>query len=122
MTIESVENIAPEISCSTCIAACCRAGAALQLTHDEVYRNKQKMELHQVYKERKYPQEVPVPVEKFDSSGRHRAIVKMHIPARYGLYVLTNDCGNLTEDNQCGVYEERPRACRDYEVGSTACL
>lgn len=116
------ETSPEEISCQNCVAACCRAGAALVLSRDEVYRNKRKMALHRLYKEQKYPQSVPIPMETFSSTGvRQKEIVSMPIPADYGLYILLEDCGNLTEDGRCAVYEDRPRACRDYEVGATAC-
>ena len=38
-----------------------------------------------------------------------------------GLFVIVGDCGNLGPNKECMDYENRPRICRDFEVGSTAC-
>lgn len=81
------------------------------------------MALKPMYKERDYTQKVPILQEYTDANGQRRPRpVMMRLPAFYGLYILTEDCGNLTEDNKCGVYEKRPEACRDYEMGSQDCL
>ena len=31
-------------------------------------------------------------------------------------------CLELTRDGRCGIYEDRPRVCRDYEPGNDDCL
>jgi Fe-S-cluster containining protein len=38
-----------------------------------------------------------------------------------GLFEVRGNCGFLQPDGSCGNYDERPRACRAFSVGSTAC-
>lgn len=42
-----------------------------------------------------------------------------------GRYALIGSCKNLEKDENgleyCGVYEDRPQVCRDFEVGSPKC-
>lgn len=112
-----------EVSCETCVAACCRAGASMPLEKDEAYRNRRTMSLGTLARERKYPQLFAIAAEVIDEEGkRAKQMQPMRIPANYGFYLLLEDCGNLTEDNKCGVYDRRPGACAQYEVGSQACL
>ncbi len=112
-----------EISCTNCVAACCRASTSMMLEHDEAYRNRRSMSLGTLVKERNRPQLVGVPVEIIDADGRRgREVRPMRLPPKTGFYLLLEDCGNLTEDNMCGVYEERPNACANYQVGSQECL
>lgn len=39
-----------------------------------------------------------------------------------GLTVFTQPCRNLTSDGLCGIYEERPQACRDFKLGGKDCF
>ena len=39
-----------------------------------------------------------------------------------GYYGLVGRCGNLTEDNECGDYENRPQVCVDYPEGTLGCV
>jgi len=113
------------VACQNCVGACCRAGAALQMTEHEAYMNKREMALERVVKARKYTQTVIFDAEGFDESGRRIPVkTPMVIGLDYGLYLLTEDCGHLTEDNRCGIYDSpnRPRVCGEYEVGAAACL
>ena len=119
---ESLEII--DVSCENCVGACCRAGI-LQLTEREAYMNRRKMNLVRQVKARRYPQQVIVQAEGFNDEGERIPIpTPMTIGRDYGLYLLPEDCGHLTDDNKCGVYGERtrPRACLNYEVGGSACL
>ena len=112
------------ISCENCIAACCRAGASLAMTQDEVYRNRRNMNLEIVVKPKRYAQAVNLPAEQVDKVTGARVKVPERIPVKsnYGFYLLLSDCGNLTPDSRCAVYDQRPQACREYELGSEACL
>ncbi len=38
-----------------------------------------------------------------------------------GLFAMDGQCGNLGDDGRCIDYENRPRICRDFEIGNTAC-
>ena len=39
-----------------------------------------------------------------------------------GLYRMNGDCAFLTTDGLCAEYEDRPYICRNFPVGSAACL
>ena len=123
MSLESPDIALPKVSCDNCIGACCRAGSGLTLTHDEAYRNRRQMDLRAVVKPKPMPQVMTIQSEHIDESGRRVPVpTQIRLPHYYGFYILQADCGHLTEDNRCDIYETRPRACREYEVGSTACL
>ena len=47
---------------------------------------------------------------------------EVQIPPGYGLYELKTGCANLGDDNRCSIYPFRPGCCRDFSVGSPACL
>jgi len=37
-------------------------------------------------------------------------------------YLLEDNCGNLDPDTgECGIYDERPQACREFVLGGFAC-
>lgn len=113
------------VSCQNCVGACCKAGTAIQLTEREAYENKRKMSLERIVKARRYPQQIVIQAEGFDESGKRIPVpTPMTITRDHGLYSLMEDCGHLTPDNKCEIYDspQRPQACRNYEVGSTACL
>lgn len=110
-------------SCNNCVGACCRAGTAIELTEREAYENRHQMTLSRLVEARRRQQQVIIQAEGFDADGRRVAVpTLMRISRDHGLYALTEDCGHLTDDNRCGIYENRPQACRNYEVGSAACL
>ena len=118
-----------DVSCETCPAACCKAGSNLVLSLHEHERNRRVMKLQVVAKPRSYPQVIRGQAFTLGSDGKHylRPSPGVTVPAHYGFYVLIEDCGNL-EDPQpdrvsrpCKIYEDRPAACRSYEVGSQAC-
>ncbi len=48
------------------------------------------------------------------------------LAANYGRYMLLGACKYLVTDEngweRCGVYDERPQVCRDFEMGSPKCL
>lgn len=39
-----------------------------------------------------------------------------------GLYTILGRCGLLDENNRCTTYDDRPRVCHSFEVGSDACV
>lgn len=45
------------------------------------------------------------------------------IPDEKGTYVvgMKGSCPNLLPDGACGVYEQRPNACRNFEVDAESC-
>lgn len=47
------------------------------------------------------------------------------LEAGYGRFMLTEPCANLKTDmlgrTICAIYDERPRACEDFEAGSESC-
>lgn len=46
------------------------------------------------------------------------------IPAKMEVSILTEDCGNLTSDARCAIYDapHRPQACPELIPGSEACM
>ena len=38
-----------------------------------------------------------------------------------GVHVMIGQCGNLAPDGLCSDYENRPKVCREFVMGSTAC-
>lgn len=125
MSIESIpQSDEPvEISCDNCVGACCKAAATLILNKDETYRHRRAMTTKVLLRPKDYPQQYPIDQEVLDKSGnRGKQRVMMPVPRNYGLHILLTDCGNLTDDYRCGVYEDRPGACVNYEVGSEPCL
>ena len=120
---ESLDVI--NVSCGNCVGACCRRGTAIQPTDREAYNNKRKMMLERVVKSKKFRQAVQIRAEGFTDSGELVPVpTVMSIGAGYGLYLMQEDCGHLTPENECGIWgsPQRPRACENYEVGSEACL
>lgn len=94
-------------------------------TKDEVYQNRRKMHLTRLAKPRNYDQAFLIEAEGRDENGNPYPIpTTIRVQKNYGLYVLDQDCGHLTEDNQCAIYEDRsrPKACATVEVGSEICL
>jgi uncharacterized protein (TIGR03083 family) len=61
-------------------------------------------------------------VEDKARPGHAKSGPGLRIPAGFGLYELQSGCANLTDDNLCSIYSERPMCCRDFEMGSPACL
>jgi uncharacterized protein (TIGR03083 family) len=47
---------------------------------------------------------------------------QLELPAGHGLFELVSGCANLMADNRCSIYTTRPNCCRDFAVGSPACL
>jgi hypothetical protein len=115
----------PEISCESCIGACCRKHTMIVMSREEVKNNQRKMRLKKVAGILPFDQSYLMEAEGRDEAGRAIPIpTVLNVPAGYGAYILTADCGNLTADNQCVIYDspERPAACAALKVGDEQCL
>lgn len=123
MSKEHGEVEVPEISCSNCRAACCRAGAALILDSSEYQIHRAAMGLRTVVKPARTAQKAVIKSEGIDENGdKYPKRAVMDIPPGAGFFVMTQDCGRLDSNYSCTVYEKRPRACANYEVGSVECI
>ena len=65
--------------------------------------------------------------ERFEGGGRHDLLKTPFAKKRPdGKVVLTllagGRCHHLADDNRCGIYELRPRACSEFPMGSECCL
>ena len=119
------------VSCESCAAACCVANTAMPLISAEVqFMEQSGTRLFEV---------VPaIPdvnwsktVEDWDDEGDRtvQEFIKCSrvLEAGYGLYILKANCANLVERDgwlQCSAYDnpDRPRICREFQVGSISCL
>ena len=120
------------VSCDACVAACCRAGSSIMLSDTERQRHRRRMNLQTLVKLRPYRQTVEVTNNQVDDgSAQIRAVPgTLSVPAHRGFYVFLSDCQYLQrpaddengENKTCSIYESRPEACKNYEVGSSACL
>jgi Fe-S-cluster containining protein len=119
-----------EVSCDNCVAACCRAGQSIMLNALEYQQHRRAMTLKRLLKAESHRQEVAVDMWRVDEKGKQVAAPgSLSIPPHHGFYVFLTDCGNLgpcsqegAENRRCGVYDDRPGACRRFEMGSEACL
>ncbi len=119
---DAPEPASEEISCETCVAACCRAGMTFMLSETEVSIHRRQMRLKSILKPRDYAQRFPVDAQRLDANGNIKKVrTNLPIPKRTGFYILLTDCGNIAEDNSCANYENRPQSCRTYEIGSEEC-
>lgn len=116
-------DVPAEISCETCVAACCRAPKFMPMTQEEFDRHAPKMDLLKVRSPAVYGQRVRVGDSKaVILEDEKDAALTVSVPAGFGLFILQSGCSNLTDDHRCSIYEERPTCCRTFELGSTACL
>lgn len=102
-----------EVSCETCVAACCRAPIDMMLTKKEFKQHRGPMDLLEIVK--------PQPVEHRVRLTENRD-KEVTLPPNYGLFELQSGCGNLTDDHRCSIYRKRPQCCRELAVGSPECL
>lgn len=126
-----------EISCRNCESACCKPSIAapyiLQLTDKELaFMEASGNKLVAVVDPVKYERDdAPYPTTVWlNKSGDVELATEddetWHLPAGFGRYIMIGACGYLTTDinnhEQCSVYIQRPQACRDFQVGSLACM
>ncbi len=105
----------PIVSCMDCTGECCRAGIGISLTPSERFRHGAKMQLTVKVEPVDYDREIP-PLSSEEPAQL--------IPAAVGIYEFDKDCGYLTPDSKCTIYESptKPLACDTLEPGSIACL
>ncbi len=105
------------VACHNCVAACCRAGTNMPLSTEERRANLLKFRTETITP--------PAQVDRIFPSFSPEEPARM-IPAGWGVFRLVQDCGNLTSENMCRVYDQespvRPGVCESFEVGSVACL
>jgi Fe-S-cluster containining protein len=123
-------NMAGE-TCSNCNAACCKGPLILSLTQDErEVMLAAKTELVTIVEPAShdqpnalYPAHEPDP----DRPGEFRlSSTSEPLAAGYGRYIMSGKCGNLAVTafgmEYCKVYEDRPKVCRDFQMGAPACI
>lgn len=103
------------VSCDRCTGACCRAGTAIGLTQIERFNHAAKLSLKAIV--------APEPFDRWLDPLSSLEDPRL-IPAGLGIYEMQQDCGYLTEDSQCAIYDDpnRPQACASMEVESISCL
>lgn len=125
-----------EIACTNCVAACCKGDPLLvmQLTKEELsFMARSGNQFQKIESPKPYDRDdVRYPIGARINPGR-RTLNFMYkasseyepLPANYGRYALIGACKYLaTDDNgweYCSVYDERPGACQDFEMGGEKC-
>jgi Fe-S-cluster containining protein len=123
-----------EINCGNCTSACCRGNMVVQLTNDEVsFMLRGGNRFLTVAQSADHDREevlYPVGHETDAETGKIKFLAlkgNEYEPLAKGLgrYILKNDCTYLEYDQDgntyCGVYEDRPALCRDFEMGGAKC-
>jgi uncharacterized protein (TIGR03083 family) len=106
-----------EVSCETCTALCCHAPINMIMTKQEYKRHRRTMDLQVIAEPRAYRQRVG-----YEGGSNSAGESGLEVPAGHGLFELVSGCANLTPSNRCSIYSTRPGCCRDFAVGSAACL
>lgn len=93
------------ISCDSCLGACCR-----DMRMDLTPKEKELLESGGT----RFTQPLPEPDEPLPDEG-------------YDVYKMEGACGWLQKNPEgnnfiCGMYDIRPSVCKDFEVGSLACI
>jgi Fe-S-cluster containining protein len=129
----------PEISCGDCIGLCCQ-DVRLVLSADEA----DQLEAAGTQLTPLLPANGPTGSEHaFDWSTQTNQLIRLgsaeqdsemreiymllagvskRMGPGDGYFGMTGRCGNLTQENTCGVYESRPNACQEFSEGSVACV
>jgi Fe-S-cluster containining protein len=118
-------NTEEEISCQTCVAACCRAGSAILLSETEVSLHKRALgNPKPILRPKKYPQQLEQDIEGISDGKPTKVRTILDVPQNHGAYILLIDCTNIQPDQgyACANYDNRPSACQVYGMGSEACL
>ena len=122
---------ASDVSCQTCVAACCRKGMTIMLTDKEASQQRRAMSLQRIKASVNYARDIPVQVETVDIAGNVTKLdTTLHVPKYRGVYALREHCGNLgesadgSENRPCKIHNDDgyPEACEAFEVGSPSCL
>ena len=104
LDVVPVGGVDPEVSCSKCPSACCRAGVVLKLSAREAGTLRE------------------AGTELGEPPNGNRLLGSKS-------YLLASDCGNLAIDPETGATsckiwgtKEYPRVCRDFPVGGYWCV
>lgn len=120
--------------CARCNpSACCMGNLVIQLTQEEAIRMTETgnrlvtVELPRPY----FRRDVPYPISyENDDLGLTTAHVEVGrefepLEAGYGRFIMANRCSNLKTDmlgrTSCAIYDDRPKACADFEPGGESC-
>lgn len=127
-------STSPEASCETCFGACCVGPQLMQLDVFEKTRLEAVGSILQTVADPvAYDRDdviYPVSMQIHNDRGTiswlaERGREYEPLPANYGRYMLFGACGNLKSNEQggqyCGIYESRPKVCRDFEEGGPTC-
>ena len=123
-----------EISCQNCQAACCKGPMTIELTKPE-YTQMSEVGTDLITVADPVPynrNDVPHPAGvSLILEHREEAVKRIEkegerwpLTANMGRYILVGSCGNLRTLlgwERCNIYGQRPRACRNLEVGEIAC-
>jgi|GEM_PF-1641717 Fe-S-cluster containining protein len=124
-----------ELSCKSCTAACCKGPEVMELTESEAaFLEAGDSQLLPItapvnfLRDRvAYPQAVKIDqvtgeVTPVFAKGEED---ERSLASGVGRYMLVGSCGYLMTDAQgweyCSVYADRPRVCREFEVGGEDC-
>lgn len=130
-----------EISCQNCEGVCCKGNRIIALTLGELSfmlrgGNKFVTVAPPVDFDREeviYPTEVEYEDVKHKTFGWQlrktffapEGLEYYPLAAGFGRYIRENDCTYLVTDEngwqKCGVYEDRPQACQDFEEAGANC-
>lgn len=128
--IAQSEEVNDEISCSSCVGACCRKGTMQELTAREAksFRDSGN-QLRTLHRPVTHTGVVAIElghtisiIDGIPHKLKHTE--SMMLTAGHGVYLMENDCvflEEVTEGPRCTSYEDRPGICRDFTVGGFGC-
>jgi hypothetical protein len=121
-----------EVSCDTCVAACCRKGVTIFLTDKEATQQRRTMNIRRIKAAANYDRVLPAQQHTIDIAGQLTlADIEVRVPKYIGVYVFREDCRNLGEapgggeNRPCLIHDKEglyPQACQSFTVGSPKCL
>lgn len=124
------ERVNDEISCSSCVGACCRKGTMQELTAKEArFFRDNGNRLKTLYRPVTHTEVVSIELGHTVSiiNGLPHKVVHsdfMTLTAGHGAYLMENDCAFLEDTTvgpKCTSYEDRPGICRDFTEGGFGC-
>lgn len=123
-----------ESPCSSCFGACCIGPQTMQLSQAEKDRlTAAGSILQSIAEPADYDRSDVIYPISFKINPSRRTIQWVMeaanpyepLPAGYGRYMLFGACGNLKQNTdgtaECGIYDQRPKVCQDFEAGSPKC-
>jgi len=105
----------PSVGCDNCTGACCRKGTSIWLSNIERFNHAAKFSLREIVA----PVSVDRVLEPLSSQDQSQLI-----PPNVGFYEMLADCGYLSDEGRCTIYDQpsRPMACDGMIVESVPCL